>query len=119
MVIAIATSSFVISQNHIGTEASNRIQSVTSLRAHRQGTDIALSWAASGCNAARFQVERSYDGEYFEAIGSVDNIGARSYKFKDENPGAGYLYYRICCIDGNEIEMERSAIEVIRIVQRK
>jgi hypothetical protein len=118
-VIAIVSSSFVIS-SHIQTEeATASVQNVSSFRAHRQGKHIALSWIVSGNSTAQFNVERSYDGEYYEVIGTMNNSGASSYKFKDENVPPGYLYYRISSFDEDGNEIGKSTVEVIRIVQRK
>ena len=118
LLAAIVTSSFVLSHQAVAKENVNGIQNVTTLRVHRQGKDIALTWSATGAGVAAFHVERSYDGEYFEVIGTVENTGARSYKYSDEL-APGYIYYRICCADANGDELSKSAVEVIRIVQRK
>lgn len=118
LLAAIVTSSFVLSHQAVTKENAGKVQNVTSLRAHRQGKAIVLTWSAAGSNVAAFHVERSYDGEYFDVIDAVENTGARSYKIQDDF-APGYIYYRICCVDTNGEEVSRSAVEVVRIVQRK
>lgn len=119
LVIAIATSSFVISHNQVSKEATAKIQNIGTLRAHRMGKAIALDWTVSGGNAAKFNIERSFDGEYFDVISSVDCIGASRYNFKDQEFFPGYIYYRVSSVDANGDVLETSAVEVVRIVQRK
>lgn len=118
LVAAIITSSFVLSRQSTVKATISKVQNVTSFRAHRQGKDITLTWSAAG-GVATFHVERSYDGEYFDVIGEIENTGARVYKFSDENVPPGNLYYRISSVDANGEEQSRSAVEVVRIVQRK
>ncbi|MBB1284817.1 hypothetical protein HRH25_10585 [Flavisolibacter sp. BT320] len=118
LLAAIVTSSFVLSHQAVAKEKASKVQNVTSLRAHRQGKAIVLTWSAVNTGVATFQVERSYDGEYFDVIQSVENTGARSYKIQDDF-APGYIYYRICCVDTNGDEVSKSAVEVVRIVQRK
>ncbi|HEY1020885.1 MAG TPA: hypothetical protein VGE06_01175 [Flavisolibacter sp.] len=118
LLAAIVTSSFVLSHQAVAQENVNSVQNVTSLRAHRQGKEIVLTWSAAGAGVAAFHVERSYDGEYFDVIETVENTGARSYKIKDDL-APGYIYYRICCTDANGDEVSKSTVEVVRIVQRK
>lgn len=119
LVIAIATSSFVISHNQVSKEATTKHQNVNTFRAHRMGKGIALTWTVSGGNTAQFNIERSYDGEYFDVISTLDCNGASTYKFKDDNVYPGYIYYRICSINASGLTEEISNVEVVRIVQRK
>ena len=119
LVTVIVTSSFVASTKYVPKDSLNAIQNVGSFRAHRQGKGIALSWSAAGSAAVRFAVERSYDGEYYDVLGTVDNNNASTFRFKDEDVPPGYLYYRICSLDENDRVQSVSAVEVVRIVQRK
>lgn len=119
LVVAIATSSFVLSNQYVAKASVVSVHNAGSFRLHRQGKDVALVWSTMGNGAAQFQVERSYDGEYYDVIGAVENSGASSYKFIDEAVPPGYLFYRICAVDANGMEQEMSAVETIRIVQRK
>jgi hypothetical protein len=86
-------------------------------RIHRQANSVALSWATSTTDATQFVVERSFDGEFYEAINQMAFNGAGAYKFKDDSVYPGVIYYRITAVkaDGSS---EQSTIESIRIVQR-
>ncbi len=87
-------------------------------RIHRQAQSVALSWAATSTDVVQFVVERSYDGEFYEAIAEMASSGARAYKFKDDTVYPGVIYYRIKAVkeDGSS---EDSSVESIRIVKRK
>lgn len=59
-----------------------------------------IDWkTASEINNDYFTIERSQDGEYFEAIGTVAGVGnttnLSTYQFIDENPLAGTSFYRL------------------------
>lgn len=84
-------------------------------RLHHQAKNVVLSWAVSTPDVTQFIVERSYDGQYFDAIDRVNgNLG--NSKYSDTNVYPGYIYYRITAVktDGSS---ETSSVEVIRIVQ--
>jgi hypothetical protein len=118
LVIAIATSSFVLSRQQAGKEATKKILNANVLRAHRQGTGVALTWSTNA-SADHYKIEHSYDGEYFEPIATVNNNGSSTYKYKDENVFPGTNYYRICFCNSDDVVEETSNIESIRIVSRK
>jgi len=65
-----------------------------------------------------FEIERSYDGELFESIGTVPGFGpgttteAHSYSFLDKNPCFGIVYYRLRQVD---IDMNSSTSDVIAL----
>ena len=57
-------------------------------------TTSTLSWHVSDeINVARYQIERSVDGEQFEPIGSVKATGAAQYRYTDRSTRTAY--YRI------------------------
>ncbi len=61
---------------------------------------VLLSWeTAMEHNNDFFTLERSYDGRYFEEIGTVRGAGNSdmplSYTYVDEAPGSGNIYYRL------------------------
>lgn len=69
----------------------------------QQGT-VNLQWlTASEKDNKEFVVERSADGEAFEAIGTVESNGNSSqpteYSFADKNPLQGTFYYRLKQVD--------------------
>jgi len=67
---------------------------------------VRLAWAtASEVNSARFEVERSTDGQAFASVGQVPAQGNKStptaYAYQDALPAAptGPLYYRLRLVD--------------------
>ena len=119
VVVATATSSFVGSMPPDVNETVTSKRNIGSFRVHRQGKNVVLNWSASGVGVAQFVVERSYDGEYFDVMGTLDNLGQASFQFKDVDVPPGYLHYRICSVDANGNVQEISPVVEIRIVQRK
>ncbi|SMB99175.1 hypothetical protein SAMN00120144_0052 [Hymenobacter roseosalivarius DSM 11622] len=78
-------------------------------QAHAAGRDALLSWAtAQEQTNARFDIERSLDGQVFEVIGQRLGSGSttqrQAYDFRDKNIGAtpGTVYYRLRQVDTNE-----------------
>ncbi|MCB0765477.1 MAG: T9SS type A sorting domain-containing protein, partial [Flavobacteriales bacterium] len=74
------------------------------LVAHPRTRSVDLTWTtASETNSSHFIVERSADGERFEAIGSVNAMGytqsLTEYAFTDERPLTGVNYYRLTQVD--------------------
>ncbi len=79
---------------------------LTSFTAQAQGPAVALAWAtATEFGAARFEVERSFDGRAFERVGEVaaagTSSGPRAYAYLDAVLPAGVttLYYRLRQVD--------------------
>jgi hypothetical protein len=112
LLATISFSSFVVSQN----ETTKKVAGIETLRIHRQGKEISLTWSASG-SPVSFRVERSEDGEFFNTIHTAEHNGARNYKFNDGSFFPGTIFYRVVCVhaDGSE---ECSAVQSIRILQR-
>ncbi len=76
-----------------------------------------LEWAtASEQNSARFEVERSADGDMFEPIITVEAAGNSNgqidYLTKDGTPHAGMNYYRLRSIDTDGTEDVSTVIAV-------
>ena len=94
------------------------VSSFKSFRIHRQGSGVALSWEPAAASVHHFQIERSYDGEFFETVTLVNSNGTSIHRFTDENVFPGYIHYRITAVnlDGTT---ETSPVQMIRIVQRK
>ena len=86
-------------------------------RVHRQGNAIALSWAASAPGVNRFVIERSYDGEFFDAVHEMEAVGG-THKWQDTDVYGGTYFYRITAIGADESLMH-SSVESVRIVRRK
>ena len=115
LVVTISLSSFVLSSKETnGTVATAKGPGM--LRVHRQGAAISLTWSNSD-NAVEYEIERSYDGSFFEFVDQVPNMGTRSNIYKDANFFPGTLHYRIVCINGDGSK-EWSNTEVINVRQR-
>ena len=112
----ILTSSFTIhKQQELNTQTATS-GCFNYFRIHRQAHNVAMSWAVNTPDVAQFSVERSYDGEFFENAGSVGYNGGSAFKFTDESPFPGTIFYRIKAIktDGTS---ECSSVVSIRVVQ--
>ncbi|MEO5648874.1 MAG: hypothetical protein ABIR03_03000 [Ginsengibacter sp.] len=88
--------------------------------AHRQGySSIGLMWRISNSdNIISFQVQRSYDGEFFDLISDLPcNAFTQKFNWKDDNVFPGYIYYRLAAnlMDGSIIYSE---VQVVHIVQK-
>jgi len=91
--------------------------------ARSAGDRVAVSWVtATEINNDYFTVERSRDGESFEAIGSRKGAGNSSveqyYTFLDASPLAGISYYRLrqTDFDGKFSYSETVAVDLHRKV---
>jgi hypothetical protein len=113
LVMTISLSSFVLSNNETkATVSTSKGPGV--LRVHRQGAAISLTWS-DDAHAASFKVERG-DGEFFETLTTVENMGARSNSYKDSDYFPGTIYYRIVCVDadGNELCTHTDVINITK-----
>lgn len=90
------------------TSADDRLNplpvTLTSFAARRRGADVALSWAtASELHNARFEVQRSADGQLFAPVATVAGRGtaATTHQYAALDPAApgGPLYYRLAQVD--------------------
>ncbi|MDQ2772197.1 MAG: T9SS type A sorting domain-containing protein, partial [Bacteroidota bacterium] len=73
---------------------------LTAFGARREGSVVSCAWAtASEKNSRDFTVERSTDGQRFEAVGTVAAAGSSSsasvYAMRDKQPLPGRSYYRL------------------------
>ncbi|MBI4930081.1 MAG: T9SS type A sorting domain-containing protein [Bacteroidetes bacterium] len=74
--------------------------------ANAAGETVETSWVtASESNSDYFTLERSTDGQRYEAIGQIPAAGnsseERNYRVNDESPVAGISYYRLMETDKN------------------
>ncbi|MCE2787977.1 MAG: IPT/TIG domain-containing protein [Bacteroidota bacterium] len=107
---------FSISRNNIssfgafavGDNTSALPVELTNLSANILANDVVVSWTtASEYNNSHFEVERSYDGTYFEFAGKVDGIGfsqsEQHYQFIDKEAArkanVNLVYYRLKQVD--------------------
>ena len=115
--VLIFTSSYVSSKINASAETTVKQNGFKQFMVHRQGTGVSLSWSVATSNVVEFRIERSYDGEFFDAIGSVGCNGSATHRFRDENVFPGTIYYRIAAVKLDQT-MERSVTETVRIVKR-
>jgi hypothetical protein len=79
---------------------------------------VDLTWTtASERNSDYFEVQRSVDGENYEALGQVQAMGnsqnTTAYSFVDEAPYSGINYYRLKQVDMSGEAMETERISVL------
>ncbi len=77
---------------------------LSSFQGQARSTDIFLRWTTeSEQNNSHMIIERSRDGQRFEAIGQVEGAGTsltpREYSFIDTRPSSGKNYYRLMQVD--------------------
>ena len=86
--------------------------------AHREGRNgTALIWMSSTSGQVlSFEIQRSYDGQFFDPIGMQPSNNTGRYNWKDSNVFPGYIYYRIAAqmING---EVAYSDVKMVHIVQ--
>lgn len=87
--------------------------------AHRQGhSAIGLMWQISSSDdVISFQVQRSYDGEFFDPVTNLSCGANKRFTWKDDNVFPGYIYYRVeaTLMDGTTFYSE---VEIVHIVQK-
>jgi hypothetical protein len=87
--------------------------------AHRQGKGITLVWSvAFPGQVAGYEIQRSYDGDFFETISDMPGSNNSRSKFTDSNVYPGYIHYKVRAIM-NDGTVEESVVQTIRIVSRK
>ncbi len=98
---------------------ANAIHDFTYFRIHHQSKkNVVLDWGIdSPAGVTCFTVERSYDGEFYDAINTVQCNNSVKFSWKDEGIFPGLIYYRIAC-NMNDGSTHYSEIETIRVVQR-
>lgn len=61
---------------------------------------VLLQWQVGNeINVSRYIVERSLDGNMYQAVGEVNAVGKKGYIFEDAATSASALFYRIKIID--------------------
>jgi len=114
--VLVFTSSYVSSKLDTSTETRTQTGSFKQFNVHRQGSDVALAWSVTTPNVVEFAIERSYDGQYFESIGSMPCVGTTTHHYKDVAVYPGTIWYRITAVKADQ-SVESSAIESVRIVK--
>lgn len=87
--------------------------------AHRLGhSAIGLMWQISNSDqVVGFQVQRSYDGEFFDPVTNLPCGANKMFTWKDDSVFPGYIYYRLAAtlMDGTTVYSE---VAVVHIVQK-
>jgi len=99
--------------------AANVAHDFTYFRVHHQSKkNNVLNWGIdTPAGVSCFNVERSYDGEFYDVINQVPCNNAVKFSWKDEGIFPGVIFYRIAC-NMNDGTTHYSDIETIRVVQR-
>ena len=85
---------------------------------HQSKKNVVLNWGIdTPAGVSDFNVERSYDGEFYDVINQVACNNSVKFSWKDEGIFPGIIYYRIAC-NMNDGTTHYSAVETIRVVQR-
>lgn len=88
----------------------------------KKENSVLLDWkVAEAKNTSHFNIEKKKN-EYFDKIGEVESfnqVGARDYKFTDNNPHNGWNYYRISQndIDGNRSYSDTKSVFFSNILE--
>lgn len=115
--VLIFTSSYVSTKIDASSETAANADSFKQFIVQPQGTGAALIWSVSTSNVVEFAIERSYDGKYFENIGSVPCNGTTMHHYTDASVNPGIIYYRITAIKANQ-GVESSSTQSVRIAKR-
>lgn len=116
--LAITTSAVATdAPKHTKTASVTQNSCFNYFRAHRQAQGVGMSWAVGSGDVVSFVVERSYDGEYYEPVGTMGCSGGMQHRFVDSDVFPGIIYYRIQAVKADGTK-ECSAVESVRIVRR-
>jgi hypothetical protein len=91
--------------------------SIIAVNAVAEHADIVVNWTVDNeINISSYEVERSLDATHFSAIAvkqaAADNTTQHQYVITDENPVAGYNFYRIKYIDETGAAKYSSVVKV-------
>ena len=85
---------------------------------HQSKKNVVLNWGINTpAGVTCFNVERSYDGEFYDVINEVPCNNSVRFSWKDEGIFPGVIYYRVAC-KMNDGTTHYSPVETIRVVQR-
>lgn len=89
------------------------------LIAHRQQQVAALRWHVNApAEVAGFEVERSYDGEFYDVIAALDCNNQAMHQHTDSEVFPGNTHYRVKAYLFNG-DVVYSDVATVRIVQKK
>lgn len=79
-----------------GTSSQDQFMGVENMEIIETGLAVNITWESEMASLTEeFTVERSIDGRIFEAIASVENVGAELYEVLDQQPVQVKSFYRI------------------------
>ena len=85
---------------------------------HQSKKNVVLNWGINTpAGVTCFNIERSYDGEFYDVISEVPCNNSVKFSWKDEGIFPGVIYYRVAC-NMNDGSTHYSPVESIRVVQR-
>lgn len=87
------------------------------LVAHRMQNHAAMVWHVNASSeVAFFEIERSYDGEFFEVIGNKACNNSPMHKHVDSEVFPGYIHYRVKAYlhNGDEVYSDVSLVRIIK-----
>lgn len=107
-----------VNQSQTVLKQKAAVQNFGYFRVHRMGRDASLNWSVTDPAVAYFEIERSWDGSFFEIIDEVNGIGDVAYKFRDQSCFPGYVYYRITA-HNSDGSTTVSSVEVLHMVAKR
>ncbi len=115
--VLIITSSYVSSTIGTPAEAGTKVAAFKQFNVHRQGSDVSLNWSIASFSVTEFRIERSYDGEFFDVIGTMPCNGTAIHRYRDASVFPGTIWYRITALKADQT-VESTATESVRLVKR-
>jgi hypothetical protein len=115
--VLIITSSYVSSTIAAPAEAGTKAATFKQFNVHRQGSDVSLNWSIASFSVTEFRIERSYDGEFFDVIGTMPCSGTAIHRYRDVSVFPGTIWYRITALKADQTE-ESAATESVRLMKR-
>lgn len=108
-----------VTSKSIASVSANTNHEFRYFRIHHQSKkNVVLNWGIdTPAGVSDFNVERSYDGEFYDVINQVACNNSVKFSWKDEGIFPGVIYYRIAC-NMNDGTVHYSTVESIRVVQR-
>ena len=87
--------------------------------AHREGRNATgLMWKVSDVSGIiSFEIQRSFDGEFFDPIGSLSYNSSHRFTYKDVSASPGFLYYRIAAHFLNG-DVAYSDVQIVHIIRK-
>ena len=115
LTVFVLASSFTIDvQENLNRQSTNPC--FTHVNVHCQEKGVTAAWTVSSPDVIQFIVERSYDDEGYEPVGSVSFNGASRYNFTDNDPYPGTSMYRVTAVMANG-STKSSAVKTVQAVK--